>query len=613
MFSPISSDRRAQIVLVIFLLLAAALYLSTLDNGLRTADLEGGDLITHQYAQVQARPSNAPGYPLYTMGGWLWFHGWRLLLPTANPIPILSSYSTLWALLALGLFFSLLYRISQRNLLITLALSSFYAITYFFWFYSVTTEQYTSAVLHTLAIAALVHAWDEDPQDRYLYALAFLFGLALAHMVTVLFIAPGALLFILKKRPALLRRFRLILQALGLSLIPLLSYIYVYIRGAQHPEWRGVGEWPNAWAWFVSFLATKQGQDELTWVLGPFTAEFPRLIWVEITPFLLILGLLGWWLLGRRYALFYGLTALIYFVFCYIDRFGNWYQVIMPLYPLLLLGAGVTLNRLWKLYPRRLWRIALILLLCALLLSKFAHSYPRANQHNRPDDSGLLPGQAILADDPPLDAAIVTTLEEKLALDYLTQIWGQRPDVQAISTAQIAQVLAENRPLLVTEAAASYAAAESGIDLRYNAWGATLLLASPKRLPPPHLDSFQPRERILGDGLRLVGLRITPGEKEGVWNVAIALEAMESPQHDWSLSVRLLDAGKEVAQKDHPAPALGHTPTTTLRPGDIIVDAFRFEIAPAPSPQGIRLILYRQLEDGTFQNLAVIEEPLAQP
>lgn len=605
-------DRRTQSVLLIFLLLVAGLYLATLDNGLRTADLEGGDLITHQYAQVQARPSNAPGYPLYTMGGWLWFHGWRLLFPHANPVPILSSYSTLWGLLALALFFMLLYRLSQHNLPITLALSSFYAITYFFWFYSVTTEQYTSAVLHTLAIAALVHAWDKIPHDRYLYALAFLLGLALAHMITVLFIAPGALLFLVGKRPALLRRWRLILQGLGLSLIPLLSYSFVYIRGAQHPEWRGAGDWPSAWAWFLSFLATKQGQDELTWTLGPFTPEFPRLIWLELTPLLLLLGLVGWWLLGRRYILFYGLTAIIYFIFCYIDRFGNWYQVIMPLYPLVLLGAGVTLNHLWKLYPRRIWRIALMLLLAGLFISKFADSYPRANQHNRPDDTGLVPGQAILADDPPPGSAIVTTVEEKLALDYLTEIWGQRPDLRAISTAQVAQVLAEDRPLLVTPAAASYAAAESGFDLRYNAWGPTLLLAAPDRLPSPPLVSFAPQDQPLGDGLKLVGLKITAGEKEGVWNVWVALQALTPPQSDWSLSARLFSAEGELGQQDHSAPALGYTPTTTLSPGDIVSDAFRFTLPLPSSPQGLRLILYRQLDDGSFQNLAVSEEPLAQ-
>ena len=65
---------------LVLVLAASLLYLATLDNGLRPGELEGGDLITHQYAQVQARPSNAPGYPLYTLGGWAWFHGVRSLL-----------------------------------------------------------------------------------------------------------------------------------------------------------------------------------------------------------------------------------------------------------------------------------------------------------------------------------------------------------------------------------------------------------------------------------------------------------------------------------------------------------------------------------------------------
>ena len=45
---------------VVLLVLAAALYLLTLDNGFAPGELVGGDLITHQYAQVEARPSNAP-------------------------------------------------------------------------------------------------------------------------------------------------------------------------------------------------------------------------------------------------------------------------------------------------------------------------------------------------------------------------------------------------------------------------------------------------------------------------------------------------------------------------------------------------------------------------
>jgi hypothetical protein len=98
-------------VLIVFILL----YFFTLDTGLRPAELEGGDLITHQYAQVQGRPGNAPGYPLYTMGGWLWFRLGRLLLgPDHNPIPILAGYSTLWALLALWLLYRLILEVTAR-------------------------------------------------------------------------------------------------------------------------------------------------------------------------------------------------------------------------------------------------------------------------------------------------------------------------------------------------------------------------------------------------------------------------------------------------------------------------------------------------------------------
>ncbi|MCB0199774.1 MAG: DUF2723 domain-containing protein, partial [Anaerolineae bacterium] len=266
-------NRWAGIVLVV---LALVLYLLTLDNGLRPGELAGGDLVTHQYAQVQGRPGNAPGYPLYTMGGWIWFHGLRALLgATSNPTAILSSYSTLWALLALWLLYRLIVDLTGRWPLGFLG-GAFYAVTYFFWYYAVSTEQYASAVAQTLAIVLLAFRWErvQDEVDRgersapagdgLLLALAFLSGLALAHLVTVAFIVPPLLWFVLSRRPALLRRAGLLVKAAGLALLPLLSYLFVYIRGVQHPEWRGDGAWPSAAAWFIDFVSTRQGRSELT-------------------------------------------------------------------------------------------------------------------------------------------------------------------------------------------------------------------------------------------------------------------------------------------------------------------------------------------------------------
>ncbi len=607
----LSSVPRHRLVLAGFLLLVLTLYLATLDNGLRPGELAGGDLITHQYAQVQARPANAPGYPLYTLGGWLWFHGWRTLAQSLgmelNPVALLATYSTLWALIALTLLFLLLYRVTERNLAITWGISLFYAVNYFFWYYSVTTEQYTSAVAQTLAIAWLVHRWDEERDDRQLYALALLLGLSLAHLVTVIFIAPGVLLFLISGRADLWRHRRRVGRSLLLGLAPLLSYGFIYLRGAQHPEWRGVGNWPSTWAWFLDFLSTRQGRDELTWTLGPLTGGFPQLMIAELTPLLMVCGVIGWGLLGRRYALFYGLTAFIYLVFGYIDRLGNWYQVLMPLYPLVLVGAGVTLARVWQRHRGTLWRGAWVLLLAALVVPKAIESFPRVDQRNRPEDTGLQPGERILAAQPPPGAAILGTMEEKLALDYLTLIAGRRADLVALTTAQAAAWLAQGEVVFVTPAAALYAAAETGLPLRYTAWSSALLMTAAGRIPDRPERHMVTGEYELGDGLQLVGYRQGPGAQPGQWDVELVLMATRAPSQDWALSLRLLAGEIELAQHDHPAPALGFEPTSRLRPGERVADAFRFEIPMVVKPTGFRLILYRQLADGRFVNLIVLD------
>ncbi len=608
--SSLLPDRRRLIVLALFLLAAAALYLATLDNGLTPGNLQGGDLITHQYAQVQARPSNAPGYPLYTLGGWLWFHGLRALLPDANPVAVLSSYSTFWALLALALLFALLYLTTAGNLAITLGLGAFYAVTYFFWFYAVSTEQYASAVAQTLAIVLLVHMWDRDPRDRYLYGLALLLGLALAHMVTVLAVLPGVVLFVLAKQPGVLRRGRLVAGAVVLALLPLLSYAYVYIRGAQHPEWRGAGAWSSTWQWFLSFVSTRQGRGELTWSLGPFDGGFPQMIWQELTVVVLVLGVVGWFLWERRLTMLYGLTALIYLVFCYIDRLGNWYQVIMPLYPLILAGAGATLARLWALYPHRLWRWVLAALLVALILPKAVENYPRANQRDRVEATGLAPGEALLAANPPTGAAILGTAEQRAALDYLTVIGGLRRDLRPITTAQVREVLAAGRPLLVSLDAANYAAAEARMPLRYSAWGPDLLVASTGALASVPIPGAGTVSQPLGDGLRLVGYEVAPKDPAGRWEVRLAFKADSVPAMDWALSVRPLQLSVELGQQDHAALAAGMTPTTALQPGETVADAFRFELPPGARPDAVRLILYRRLPGGSFANLAELVLPV---
>jgi hypothetical protein len=617
------------------ILLAATLYLITLDTGLRPDELSGGDLITHQYAQAQARPGNAPGYPLYTMGGWLWFRLTRPLLDWAlNPVQRLSSYSTLWAILSLIVLYHLILRATRGNWPIAALSTALYATTYFFWFYSVTTEQYTSAVFQTLLIVWLAFKWDEaetsgQPSDRYLLLLAFVIGTCLANMVTTLFIVPPLLWFVLSRRPNLLRRPNLILGSALLALLPAISYAYVYARGAAYPEWRGEGQWPNAWAWFVDFVTTQQGRDELAPGLtldNIFTAEFPSLIWSELAWIVLIGGLIGLWWLGRRRAFFLYATLAVYLLFCWVDRFGNWFQVIIPAYPIVILGFGGGLNAAWSRQWRSdTWRLAVRGLILAglvgLVAYRLALSLPRADQSHRAEDTGLDPGWAVLADGPPAGSIIVGEYGEWLALGYLTNIWGAEPLIDARPLCQTySSYLAEdtqtshNIPAMYLTRRAVEADPGCLADQHRYAAGANLIRVQP--VPNTQLpESARPTALKFGPELTLLGFEVHPPREtdpktqDGTrWHASLYWQAEVPMVSDYTVSVRPLrdgalvfDENGEPLIQDH-QPVWNSYPTSRWSPGEIVRDDYILYLPDEVIPDAAQVVVYRSTTTG-FENL----------
>jgi hypothetical protein len=620
----VTPSRLARAAGLILVLVFAALYLYTLDDGLRLGELQGGDLITHQYAQVQARFSNAPGYPLYTMGGWLWFHTGRLLFgPAHNPIPILSSYSTLWALIALALLYALCLLVTTDeeapagNWPLALVVTAFFGLTYFFWYYAVTTEQYTSSVAWTLAAVLLAFRWERARYERagsrrshhdgYLLGLALLMGVGLSHQITVLAILPPLLWFVLSHEPGLLRRGRLVAAAVLLALLPLLSYAFVFMRGAQHPEWRGAGQWASTWEWFLSFISTRQGRSELTWSLSPFfTAEFPSLTWGEMTWPGLLAGFAGLAAAGRRRAIMLYATIAIYLVFCWVDRLGNWYQVIMPVYALLAVGLAAGAHWLVRRARRRSVSAGVLILLVALAAYRGVISYPKADQSGNADDDALRPGRAILADNPPPGAAILATQDEAASLNYLTEIWGQRPDLRPIDS-QAAKNLLPHEPIAATRTALPIIGVEVDPSAHYTALGPNLawVRTSPSTETPANL---LPWTNTFGDQLQLLGGRVDTNAL-GQSVVTLAWQALRAPDRDWSVSVRLSRAGEEISQQDRTNPVNGAYPTTRWTAGEVVSDAYGFDLPDGVAPDQLTVILYRRDDSGAFVNLDVARFP----
>ncbi len=617
--------------LLLLIVITSLLYLFTLDNGLRPDELTGGDLITHQYAQVEARPSNAPGYPLYTMLGWLWFRLGRLLFSgVLNPIQILSFYSTLWGIASLVVLYLILLDLLQRKWHLAFLLTTFYATTFFFWYYSVTTEQYTSAVFQTLLLILLAFKWDRSPCDSLLLGMAFISGTMLANMLTSLFILPPLLGFIFFKKSKnrlilydYFKRPKLVLTALGLALVPLLSYLYIYIRGHQHPEWRGEGQWATTWDWFGQFITIQQGRDELAPGLNLqtiFTEEFPALMWQELTWLVFFGALFGLALLGRRRAIFLYTVLLIYFIFSWGYRFGNWFQVIIPAYPIFIIGfAAVIKELLTRWTPTQYRKMAegvIILLLVALLGYRFTSNLPRANQYNRPSDIGLDPAWVIIADQPSSPATVFGDFEERVALEYLHTVWNVQPllipvDLLSPATLKNNNVYLSRRAsaltpkLWQTEAIYPQAAGEQLIALT-----STPLTQLPPNAHNINLD-FGHKIHLLGWEFiepkpnlpSYIQQRISPAN----WQIALYWQAAGTMESDYTVSVRpllesqLIKHGADAIIQDH-QPVWGTYPTSRWQPYEIVRDIYALTLPQGITPDATQIVIYKSTADG-FENL----------
>ena len=619
---------------VVVVLLAAIVYLLTLDNGLRPEELVGGDLITHQYAQIEARPSNAPGYPIYTMGGWLWFQFAKFgLNALMTPVQILSAYSMLWGLASLAVLYLILLQVTHHNWPIAALLTAFHAITFFFWYYSVTTEQYTSAVFQTVLLIWLAFRWDNQPRDSTLLWMAFVSGTMLANMVTTLFIVPPLLWFVFFKRKngrwmlgSYLKRPGLILAAIGAALAPLLSYGYIYVRGAQHSEWRGAGQWSSTWDWFITFVTIQQGRDELAPGLTPqnfFTAEFPSLMWHELTLLVFWGGLAGLLLLERRRAIFLTSTLLIYAFFCWGYRFGNWFQVIIPAYPIFTIGFGVLVSQIDRWANRqtstagsspdktRFSRIGLryhypllLLLLTGLVIFRFTTNISEANQRNQPADTGLDPGWAILADQPETPAVLVSSFEERLALQYLAAAWNRGADLPHLNNEQPLPDTGAERVYITRGAALS-----AGVNLdRYipQAAGKALILLAQQ--PPAQLPVSATNTALeFGELITLAGWEIVETSPSD-WQIALYWQTARPLPDDYTISVRPLAGGQPIMMAGTPIiqdhePVWGFYPTSRWAAGSLIRDMYTFEFPQNTSPSAVQIVIYQASGSG-FENVA---------
>jgi len=135
---------------------------------------------------------------------------------------------------------------------------------------------------------------------------------------------------------------------------------------------------------------------------------------------------------------------------------------------------------------------------------------------------------------------------------------------------------------------------------------ATELLAGVQRL-----------DLTAGDGLTLASYEQI-SEPAGVdgkpWHMRLIWRADDAIAHDWSISVRPLLGGQPLSrpeggiiQVDQLNPVHGAYPTSRWQPGEVVGDDYFLPLQPGQKADGLQVVIYRQLPNGAFQNLAVFD------
>ena len=176
---------------------------------------------------------HATGYPLYVMIGGTLVALLRAFGVDAATAP--AVVSLFWGLIALTLIYALAVKLTHRPYLAA-GMTVLYGLTRTVWIHNDIAEIYTMT-LCLLLLLLIVALW-RPPIPGRVFWLALIGGIAVAHHRALIMAAPALIVAVYADLKALLRRRPLLIFALlGLGLLGLLPYAYLYLRAVTGAAW----------------------------------------------------------------------------------------------------------------------------------------------------------------------------------------------------------------------------------------------------------------------------------------------------------------------------------------------------------------------------------------
>ncbi len=259
-----SSSKLPVLVPALLFLCVLSLYIHNLSRSVYGGDV--GDLVSAAY--VFGVP-HAPGYPLFTLLGYILSHMPLGQTPAFN-VGLISAFSG--SLLVLIYYFITLKL--TKHVIISLLSSLVVAFSYYVWFYSEIAEVFMLNAFFAIALFFVSLHLRERWSKKLFWLFCFLLGLASTHHQTIVLVIPSFFLLWWPQRKKLQFRhfqYKSFLAGAFFFLLGFSVYVYVPIASSYNPpiNWDQVHDIPS----FIHLLLRK---DYGTFTAGVF--ESPVLL-----------------------------------------------------------------------------------------------------------------------------------------------------------------------------------------------------------------------------------------------------------------------------------------------------------------------------------------------
>lgn len=461
-----------------------------------------------------------------------------------------------------------------------------------------------------------------------MYILAFLAGQGLAHQRAFAFLGLGLLIFILPRWRQIFKSLPLVV---ALLLIGPLTYIYLPIRAWQGADWtfNAPGTWDGFWS--IVFDNKADRIVEVPESSGQWSARVQGVanLLADDWPWpLLITGLLALLFAGsninRRERTALTLIWIPYLVVGFIIWIGRVGEAVLAIKLMVVAMAALGLSFLLKqLYE---WRPAFgfigfvlgILLLILLIFtgrpdvieitrsSSASETIEIVDRVNQTEDGTPITFMALEGND-------------YWQLSYAQEYENHFPELEIVNHSRNFSAVLERGNRLMTLSQTlfrwpleTWEGLLGPVNLSLSAPGVVEISNTPPDSAGVPSDQI---EFDLENGILIQSYELTWLDSHNL-ELKVLWEALEPDLEDYSIAVHLVSvdppASSEdiLSQADRTHPVDGWYPSSSWTEGELVRDIYLIEVPTETEPAAVRVGLYQQLADGTFNNSPWLSIPI---